>query len=140
MTVDLFTNASEEEVMSDEFVQLFGEEDKKKTRTLHRLGLPVSETNYHKSSIECLFNLLGGFVQNLRKTTIHGERKTENDIPIECVHLLIEISRLTGYMINSTSWNQGKMEKYDYDEIVHRLQRCEDYFSGEYRRWERMKK
>ena len=139
--------------MSTEFLQMVQDHDdlrvvhpdpslvaKEVRRDEWLLAIPKTTTNYQKAALECLANMTGKFVVNLSKTCRVPDRANKNDVPIEMVHLLIELARLNQYMINSTSWDKGQTFEFDFKEIQNRLKRCEIIFAGEYKHREYMAK
>lgn len=92
------------------------------------LAAPVFEElqnkNWQRHIFECISNLLRDWTQHTRKENIRG---THPDllIPYEYFQVIITLCRIFQYMINSTSWRTGKLEKFDQQELSIKLKQME---------------
>lgn len=92
------------------------------------LALPdwdINEKIYIKGLIECWLNLGCDISQKLMRIKLDNKLKYLNDqntsIPNQYLDFLFVIANALQWMINSTSWREGKLYKFDSFEIKEKL-------------------
>ncbi len=88
------------------------------------LGIPNFEEgkSYHKGLLECWANVGRDIMDRLSRSELNdGSQTTRDQIPTQYVHVMIDIAEILCYMINSTSWSEGKLFDFDRDEIKRKL-------------------
>ena len=88
----------------------------------------LSKKIYRKGLIECWANLGWNIISNMRDTEV--KNKTKESIP-EFMDLLIELTALLQWMVNSTSWKKGQKFGFDKTEITRRLEAAIGYIKNE---------
>ena len=100
-------------------------EDVKVNGSVPSLGVPIWDFNvksYHKGLIECTINILKDIMNKVSRTEPEDRKDYELDnLPMEYVHLLIDMADLTCHMINSTSWREGELQNFDRFELKSRV-------------------
>ena len=89
------------------------------------LGVPIwnySEKSYHKGLLECTVNILKNITDKINKSEPENTPAAQRDnIPMEYVHLFIDIANTMCHIIHSTSWREGELQEFDRAEIEKRL-------------------
>jgi hypothetical protein len=80
---------------------------------------------YKKRLVESSLNLSSLCFQNSlsKNRPDYNSQITSDGLNIEMVHLLNEIGRFCGYLVNSTSWQDQKLKDFDKFELKDRLQK-----------------
>lgn len=87
------------------------------------LAVPEFEEGktYHKGLIECWSNIGKRILDKTSKNSADGTQLPDQ-LPIEYVRLISYMTSIICHIINSTSWNEGKLYAFDKDEIGRRLE------------------
>lgn len=88
------------------------------------LAVPkVDGKSYHKALIECWANLgFDIFIGTDYIKSFSGNVVLKHNIPVKIFSLMKDLSYLVQYMVNSTSWRNGKLEDFDIKEINEKLE------------------
>jgi len=90
----------------------------------HSMALPKFEgKSYYKALIECMMNLQGEIMNKVSKLEGPDGNQEEDNLPIKYVHILHTMSQISRYIINSTSWKDGKLHSFDEFEVGSKLKR-----------------
>ena len=81
------------------------------------------DKTYFKGLIECIINLLVPAMNNISKLEGPEGRQEDDNLPIDYVMLLHTMAQISGYIINSTSWKDGKLHDFDKFEVAQKLSR-----------------
>jgi len=90
------------------------------------LSLPIfKDKSYHKGILECMLNLQKQIMDKVSRTEdIEDFNKQEVDkLPMQYIHILIDMSAILCHIVNSTSWREGELFEFDRYEIKRRLTR-----------------
>jgi hypothetical protein len=91
------------------------------------LGVPIwdyEKKSYHKGLFECVINILKNITDKINKSEPENTPAAKRDnIPMEYVHLFIDMADMMCHIIHSTSWREGELQEFDRIEIERRLQR-----------------
>ncbi len=90
--------------------------------------ITVPSYNFDKKSYEKMFMEC---MANMNKRMMNSVGNNENDdgsnattgVPMEYIRLFQIMSEAMQYIVNSTSWETGKLQKFDKDEINGKLKR-----------------
>lgn len=86
------------------------------------LALPmVKEKSYHKMLIECWANLGFDLLQNVQKRNSTAKINIDNKVPSAYIQAMHQMASTIQYMVNSTSWHEGKLLPFDQWEINKKL-------------------
>ena len=90
------------------------------------LGVPdwdMNEKPYIKGLLECWVNIGWDMTRQLVREKSKGklEEKKSYSIPNQYIDTFIDIIGTLQWMINSTSWNEGELYKFDSFEIEEKL-------------------
>jgi len=85
----------------------------------HCLTLPYvsDEKHYHRMIIECWANLGWRVFNSVSNVENPVGVSDPMKVPIRFVFWLRDIANIMQYIVNSTSWETGKLEDFDKDEI-----------------------
>ena len=93
----------------------------KKFERISVLGIPkIDGKTYHKGLFECWANLGHRLYCNMDKIDDQGTIRKHN-IPTPLAFLVGELGGLAQWISNSTSWQKGKLQDFDRDEIKQKL-------------------
>ena len=92
------------------------------------LGVPIwsyEEKSYHKGLLECMINILKRTTDKMSRTEPEDRPAAQRDkIPMEYVHLLIDMVDIMSHMIHTYSWREGEthvLHEFDRIELYKRL-------------------
>ncbi len=84
------------------------------------LALPMykKNTTHSKMLVECIANLLFDAVNGMNKIEIPREIERNNNLPMAYVRLLVRLSNVLQWVVNSTSWQEGgELHLFDKMEV-----------------------
>lgn len=83
------------------------------------LTLPTLEKGmtYHKMMIECYSNFGPQLMNHIQKSYSPSGVETHNNIPVGYVQMMVQMTAIMQYMVNSTSWAEGDLKPFDKHEI-----------------------
>jgi len=100
--------------------------------TVPSLGVPIwdyNEKSYHKGLLECAVNIIKNITDKINKSEPeHTPAAQRDNIPMEYVHLFIDMADIMCHIIHTTSWREGELQEFDRFEIERRLQRLPNWF------------
>lgn len=77
-----------------------------------------SDIAYTKGLLECWANIGVQIINNMQKTEDpKTSKETKNNLPMQYVMLMGQMSYLLQWMINSVSWERGELQDFDRREI-----------------------
>ena len=86
------------------------------------LGVPhFKDKSYHKGLLECLMNITKQVVDKVSRTEEAGQKQMKDKLPMQYVHLVIDMSDILCHMVNTTSWREGELFEFDRVELKRRL-------------------
>jgi len=86
------------------------------------LTLPkLNHKSYHKMLIECWANFGFDLLDNVQKREEPAGVNKDNNIPSGYVRAMHQMASTLQYMVNSTSWSEGKLFPFDKYEINEKL-------------------
>ena len=99
---------------------------------LHRgaacLAIPEADgdTSYQKALLECWVNFGNSIMEALPKDEFPNGSGIEknNNLPIPYIRLLQSIVPILQWIVNSTSWEEGKLfdfDKYEVNKVIEKL-------------------
>ncbi len=77
---------------------------------------PTSMT-YHKMMMECYSNFGPDLMNHVQKSYSPSGVETHNSIPVRFMQIMIQMTAVMQYMVNSTSWREGDLKAFDKHEI-----------------------
>jgi len=97
------------------------------------LGVPIwsyEEKSYHKGLLECIFNILKRVSDKISRTEPeHRANREQDKIPMQYVHLIIDVADLMCHMIHTTSWDVGDLKEFDRIELKRRVDKLQHWLS-----------
>ncbi len=91
------------------------------------LGVPIwdyTKKSYHKGLLECSINILKDIMDKISRTEPENRPENQRDnIPMQYVHLLIDMADIMCHMIHTTSWSEGTLHGFDRIELENRIGR-----------------
>jgi hypothetical protein len=111
----------------------------KKINTQHKMCLSLPEWNieekiYLKGLFECMINLSWKITEALTREKIRDDEEGSQQsrrIPTQYIDMLIDVVATLQWMINSTSWKEGKLHNFDAYEIKHKLKNVTHWLTDE---------
>ena len=86
------------------------------------LALPkVKDKSYHKMLIECWANLGFDILNHISKLEHPMGVNKDNQVPASYIRAMYQMSKVIEYMVNSTSWREGKLLPFDKMELDEKL-------------------
>jgi hypothetical protein len=111
----------------------------KKINTQHKMCLSLPEWNieekiYLKGLFECMINLSWKITEALTREKKRDDEEGSQQsrrIPTQYIDMLIDVVATLQWMINSTSWKEGKLYNFDAYEIKHKLKNVTHWLTDE---------
>lgn len=86
------------------------------------LALPkIKDKSYHKMLIECWANLGFNLLNHVSKLELPIGVNKDNQVPSSYIRAMHQMTKAIGYMVNSTSWREGKLLPFDKMELDEKL-------------------
>ena len=83
------------------------------------------EKTYMKALIECMANLFPTVINNMQKSEDpQTSRETHNNIPMQYVIMLGQMTALMQWIVNSTSLDIGELQDFDRFEVNKKSKNC----------------
>ena len=90
------------------------------------LAVPIFDPNnktYHKGLMECWANMGASMMNRVSKEEGPIKHQKLDNLPMSYVHILQAMAQIMCHMVNTTSWEEGKLYEFDQIEIKQRLSR-----------------
>ena len=82
----------------------------------------TDEKTYMKGLVECLSNIFPTVIDNIDKSEDpETSREINNNIPMQYIMLLGQMSYLMQWIVNSTSWKEGELQDFDAFEVNRKI-------------------
>jgi hypothetical protein len=94
------------------------------------LAIPIfdqTKKSYHKGVIECWANLGASLMGKVSKWEDPIGHQKDDNLPLKYVQILWAMSQIMCHMVNSTSWQEGKLHEFDRIEIKRRLEKLKGW-------------
>lgn len=87
------------------------------------LALPSykEDKSYHKMLVECWANLGWTILEAIQKREEPPGTNKDNKVPSSYIRAMHQMASTIQYMVNSTSWHEGKLLPFDQWEINEKL-------------------
>lgn len=89
--------------------------------TVLAVPTPPEDKSYIKMLIECWINFGQEIFSRMDKINDYGTIRT-HEIPTDMLFAMIRMTGILQHMVNSTSWNEGKLHKFDTDTLNKKLE------------------
>ena len=94
------------------------------------LAVPIfdqTKKSYHKGLMECWANMGRSIMNKVSKWEEPIGHQKHDNLPLKYIQILWAMSQIMCHMVNSTSWEEGKLYEFDRTEIKHRLSKLKGW-------------